>query len=122
YRVAAIRIDAVGVGGGVVDRLRQLQDAGELPLATRLTEFSAAAKPRDPERFKMRRDETWQGLRDRFKEGRMAALPDDQKLIGQLCSIRFFFDSANRMQCESKDKLKDRGLKSPDRAEALMLA
>jgi hypothetical protein len=122
YKVSAIRVDAVGVGGGVLDRLRQLQDAGELPLGIRVTEFSAASKPRDPERFKLRRDETWQALRDRFKEGRICTLPNDQKLIGQLTSIRYYHDSSNRMLVESKDVLKKRGLKSPDRAEALMLA
>ena len=122
FKVSAIRVDAVGVGGGVLDRLRQLQDAGELPLGVRITEFNAAAKPRDPERFKLRRDETWQALRDRFKEGRICCLPDDQKLIGQLTSIRYYHDSSNRMLVESKDVLKKRGLKSPDRAEALMLA
>jgi hypothetical protein len=122
YKVSAIRVDAVGVGGGVLDRLRQLQDAGELPLGIRVTEFLAASKPRDPERFKLRRDETWQALRDRFREGRICCLPDDQKLIGQLTSIRYYHDSSNRMLVESKDVLKKRGLKSPDRAEALMLA
>ena len=51
-----------------------------------------------------------------------ADLSDDQKLIGQLTSIRYYHDSSNRMLVESKDVLKKRGLKSPDRAEALMLS
>ncbi len=122
YRVTSIRVDCVGVGAGAFDGLRQLQDVGKLPTACRLVEFNAASKPRDPERFKLRRDETWQALRDRFREGRVACLPNDQKLIGQLTSIRYYHDSANRMQVESKDVLKKRGLHSPDRAEALMLA
>lgn len=122
WKVSAIRVDAVGVGAGVFDHLRQLQDVGRLPLGVRLHEYNAAAKPRDPEKFKMRRDQDWDALRSRFREQRICALPEDQKLLGQLTSIRYSHDSANRLVIESKDSLKKRGLKSPDRAEALLLA
>jgi hypothetical protein len=122
HRVTVIRVDTVGVGGGVYDHLRLLSDAGKLPTACRLVEYNAAAKPRDPEHYKMKRDSDWAALRDRFREGRICALPNNQKLLSQLVSVRFSFDSAGRMCAESKDSLKKRGISSPDLAESVLLA
>jgi hypothetical protein len=122
HRASVIRVDAVGVGAGAFDHLRQLKDAGALPLGVRLIEFNAAAKARDPERFKMRRDEVWDSLRTRFKEQRICCLPNNQDLIGELTAIRFRYDSANRMMVEPKDEMRRRGLRSPDLAEAVLFS
>src|SRR5690606_42083179 len=48
--------------------------------------------------------------------------PDD-KLASQLSSIRYkIIDSGGKIKVESKDEMRARGLKSPDRADALVLA
>jgi hypothetical protein len=46
----------------------------------------------------------------------------DDTTIGQLSSIQYEIDSRGRMMIESKQKVRQRGVASPDRAEALMLA
>lgn len=46
----------------------------------------------------------------------------DEATIGQLSGILYEIDSQGRMKIESKEKARERGARSPDRAEALMLA
>jgi hypothetical protein len=47
---------------------------------------------------------------------------EDELTIAQLASIRYELNSRGLIEIESKDKMCERGLESPDRAEALMLA
>jgi len=42
--------------------------------------------------------------------------------MGQLAGIRFELGTRGRVETEAKDKARQRGVASPDRAEALMLA
>ena len=46
----------------------------------------------------------------------------DEKSLGQLASIRYFHDARGRVMVESKKDAVKRGVKSPDRAESLMLS
>ena len=46
----------------------------------------------------------------------------DETTIGQLAGLLYEIDSQGRMKIESKEKARERGVRSPDRAEALMLA
>ena len=46
----------------------------------------------------------------------------DEKTIGQLAGIRYKHNARGQIQIESKDDARKRGVKSPDRAEAVMLA
>ena len=106
-------IDEIGVGAGVVDRLRELK----LGRVVGLNSSDAAS---DNEQFANARAEWWWGLRERCEEGRIA-IPPDEELAAQLTSIKYKLPSG-RIQIESKDDMKKRGLPSPDRADALMLA
>jgi hypothetical protein len=47
---------------------------------------------------------------------------EDPKLISQLASMRYFIRSDGRIIVESKDDAEDRGMPSPDRADAAMMA
>jgi hypothetical protein len=60
-------------------------------------------------------------LRDVFKEGQIQNLTDDETR-SQLTSLRWEQNSRGQILIESKDDARKRGVKSPDRAEALMLA
>jgi hypothetical protein len=60
-------------------------------------------------------------LRERFQDGQVTGL-DDDLTITQLASIRYDINPRGQVQIEAKDQAKKRGVKSPDRAEALMLA
>ena len=46
----------------------------------------------------------------------------DEETIGQLSNILYEVDSQGRMKIESKEDARKRGVTSPDRADALMLA
>jgi phage terminase large subunit len=117
-----IKIDEIGMGGGPLDRLRESDVARELKaLGIRVLGVNVAERPRDPERYELRRDEILFSLRDRFRTGQISVPPDD-RLTAQLTSLRYFYTSRGRLQVESKEKLRERGLRSPDRADALALA
>ena len=60
-------------------------------------------------------------MRERFESGDID-IEDDEELISQLSNIKYKINSRGQIQIESKDDMKKRGLPSPDRADALMLA
>jgi phage terminase large subunit len=113
YEATAINVDVIGLGAGVVDRLAELK----LPVVG--INVSEAAS--NTEKYVNRRAEYFDALASRFRDGDIAIPPDDD-LIAQLLSVRYKFDSRGRMLCESKEDARKRGVKSPDRAEAVMLA
>ena len=61
----------------------------------------------------------WQGVKDWLDAG--GVLPNHMALKADLCVPRYSFDTAGRMKLESKDAIKDRGMRSPDIADALCL-
>ena len=68
------------------------------------------------------RAEWYWGLRERFDPVTAAiSIPDDDELISQLANIRYKINSRGQVLIESKDEMKKRGLKSPDKADAVML-
>jgi hypothetical protein len=109
-----IRVDGVGVGGGVVD---QLAEQGYSVL-----DMQAGAGAADREHFLNARAEWYWGLRQRFEDGDIDIDPDDDELAAQLGAMRYKFTSRGQIQIESKDDMRKRGLPSPDRADAVMLA
>jgi hypothetical protein len=88
-------VDVPGVGGGVVDRLAEL----ELPV----TPYNGGESPIDKERFVNARAEDYWTLRERFEQGEIDIDPDDDKLAAQLGSIKWGIDSRGRIKIESKD-------------------
>jgi hypothetical protein len=53
-------------------------------------------------------------------EKRRVILPDDRELFGQLTTRRGWPDSKGRLALESKQEMRARGLRSPDRADAVL--
>jgi hypothetical protein len=106
------RIDAVGIGAGVFDRLKEQGKPA--------VEMQSGQAPQDKERFLNARAEWFWGLRERFESGDIDI--DDEDLAAQLANIKYKFTSRGQIQIESKDDMKKRGLHSPDKADALMLA
>lgn len=113
HRVDEIRVDGVGVGGGVVD---QLVEQGHDVL-----DMQSGATAVDSEHFVNARSEWWWALRERFEAGDIDIDPADDDLAAQLGSIRYRYTARGQVQIESKDELRKRSLPSPDRADALML-
>ena len=113
HNPAYILIDEIGVGSGVVDRLRQLGHP--------VHGVNVARKARNDKKFVNLRAEGYARLRDRFLSGRIY-IPDDRQLIAELSSLRYSYDSYDRLKIESKEEIRKRNLPSPDKADALMLA
>ncbi|MYB84988.1 MAG: hypothetical protein F4X54_09685, partial [Chloroflexi bacterium] len=109
----AIFVDEGGLGGGVVDRLR------ELKAPVHGVQFGRKAM--HPTRFRNLRSEIFWELR-RLINDRLIALPDDEELAAQLLSLRYDVSSSGQVVMESKRELRKRNLPSPDRADALALA
>ncbi len=92
-QVQAVFVDAVGVGGGVVDRLRELGQP--------VVEVQVGSRSRNPERFLNKRSEVFWALRRRFLDGEIA-IPNDAELIGQVVGLRYDFTSSGLVQIEDK--------------------
>lgn len=114
HAVTELRVDGVGVGGGVVDQLAEQR--------WHVLDMQAGAGAIDSERFLNARAEWYWGLRERFEAGDIDIDPDDDEMAAQLGSIKYKFTSRGQIQIESKDDMKRRGLPSPDRADTLMMA
>jgi hypothetical protein len=67
------------------------------------------------------RAEFCQALADAFERDQVEGLTDEAT-IGQLAGLLYELDSQGRTKIESKEKARARGVSSPDRADALMLA
>lgn len=112
-RPATINVDVIGIGAGVVDRLRELG----LPVRGINVGESPAT---DADRYMRQRDELWWKVRAWF-ESRSVSMPDDQGLISELVSPKYKLESSGKIKVESKDDMKKRGVKSPNKADALCL-
>lgn len=101
-----------GAGSGVIDRLR------EMGYHIFEVEFGSAAE--DPRYFD-HRTELWARMRD-WISGSMIGKEreEDVKLVEDLVGPEFeFMGREDRIKLESKEKMKKRGLPSPDNADAL---
>ena len=108
----AIFVDGVGVGGGVVDRLRVLN--------LRVIEVNAGAKAGQEQRYYNKRAEMWGRMKE-WLGSRGAISEMDFDLAAELTGPQYSFDPSNRIILEKKEEMKKRGLRSPDLADALAL-
>lgn len=124
-----VKIDDGGVGGGVVDQLRSYQrsdpdlyrDMVIIPV-----NFGQPIKHRhyaDSTTYMMGvvRELIAPYDEDGNEHKPELILPDDNDLIGQLSCRKYFFTSNGKQKVESKKEMKDRGLRSPDEADCILL-
>lgn len=107
-------VDADGVGAGVFDRLAEMK----LPVSA----FHGGYGARNKRKFRNRRCEALWGLRELFEGGLIDIDEADTDLQNQLATIKWSLDSAGRICIETKKEMKKRGLKSPDRVDAVMMS
>lgn len=115
-----VRIDGVGLGAGVIDRLRVLKYD--------VKEFIGSHKaPHDEEnptlRFKNKRAWSWWHLREQLRLGKMCIdVEDTTRLFQDLASPRYMITGDKVVEVESKDDLKKRIGRSPDEGDAVVMA
>jgi hypothetical protein len=106
-------VDEIGIGAGVVDRLREQ--------GHRVQGVNVGKQALDSEHYANLRAEGYWNLRQIFADGQFR-IPCDNDLIGQVAALRYAFNSMGQVVIESKDEMRRRGIPSPDKADALMLA
>lgn len=116
--VGAVFIDGDGVGGGVVDRCRQLK-------VPNVFEVHNAAKASNP-RYANKRAESYGNLRDWLAGASLYRAErtqgEDYDLEAELVAVEYGFTGDNRILLEPKEDLKSRLGFSPDLADALALS
>ena len=111
-RPTEILVDSIGVGGGVVDRLREL--------GVPVSGINVGEAPAMGKTYMNLRSELWFKTKG-WLEDRSCKIPRNDQLVAELTGIRYAFTSSGKMKAESKDAMRKRGLKSPDLADALCL-
>lgn len=123
---ARVRVDVIGVGSGVVDRLEEYRRTNAADQRHRVYGVNVALPCADDEDkviyFNTRSRLYWR-LREKFERGEIA-LPNDQTgwdLVDELSCMEFEYRSG-KLYVEEKADIKKRLGKSPDLADALMLS
>lgn len=124
-RRGTLGVDVIGVGGGVVDRIREQRPPGTL-VAVNVGESAQ----HDPDLLVNLRAEVWWDVRRLLDPSNtddplsLARLDENayQRLRSELTAPTYRMTSAGKVQIESKDEMRARGLPSPDLADAFCLA
>lgn len=108
-----VAVDTTGLGAGVADILRRSSEVD-------VVDIDAGSNAPDEEHFHRMRDQLWWGVRTWLADG--GALGEDSKRDAELLAAAYGFDDRGRVKVESKDKIRERIHRSPDRADALAMA
>lgn len=112
YPKARLYIDIIGVGAGVYDRLKE-----QPAVSSRVYGVNSASTPRDPAEYVNIRIESWMNVREWLRDG---VLEKDEDWY-QLANPEYKITSTGKLQLESKEDMKKRGVSSPDVGDALAL-
>lgn len=124
HKVDQVRVDAIGIGSGVVDRLVGLAQTASVPYV--VVEMTASARAPDRSLHRNSRAYWYDSLKHQLRNG-MIDLPDgikgshEARLHAELTSIRHSYPNGI-MQIESKEDIRKRGDKSPDYVDSLVMA
>lgn len=112
-----LRIDSTGIGWGIVGALRE-----KAPYLT-IVPINASGKPAQ-ERFLNARAEMWWMGREYVEKGKLdlSEAEDSDTLLAQLPAPKWELNIKGKIKIEEKDEVKKRMGRSPDNADALLLA
>lgn len=119
HRATVVMVDEGGVGGGVVDRLRQLR----IPVMG--VDFGSGAdgtNPDDGTKYANKRAEIWGAVREWLKRGslpRGLACGEHTTLTDELTGPTYAHNKREEIQLEGKSEMRRRGVPSPNVADAL---
>lgn len=121
--VEIMNYDSIGVGAGVKSTINMIKPkikCNAISVAESPTNGKYGEKE-NKDTFINLRAELWWKMRDRFKNKEISLL-DDNELISELSQPLYFFNEKGKIQIESKKDMRKRGIKSPNKADALLLA
>lgn len=129
-RPVRVKVDSIGIGWAVAGLLRAWGAEG-LHQA-QIIDVDVSERAKDPERFYNKRAEMWWAGREacRPEPAAVGAPPRppqvrlrlDKRALAQLNAPKYGHDTQGRVKIERKEDIRRRGLGSPDRAEACLLA
>ena len=119
HAVNEVRIDGVGLGGPIADRLRELSEGKYVVIEI----LGNDASP-DRHRWFNFRAWSWWSLQDRMSKGEVDIDMADDKLQEQLLGVELKKRKVgtDNILLESKKEMQDRGVHSPDHADAAVYA
>lgn len=118
-RLRLVKVDSVGIGYNFA---LHLKDQGFPVEMVNVGEASNhPEQDKDSPGFANLKAELYWGLRERFEGGDVTGL-HDETAMAQLSGLRYAHNSRGQVVIERKEDARKRGVKSPDRAEAIMLA
>ena len=115
----AVVVDATGIGYNFAKHMRDL--------GHNVVEWNAGGEASHKETdstgpgFRNAKGEAYWMMRNRLARGELNGLTDE-RTQAQLSTVKYKLNSRGQVEIESKDDARKRGVKSPDRAEALILA
>lgn len=130
-----VNIDSIGIGRGVADQLIRMHREHKFPARVRKVEVGDAAK--DTKHFARLKSEMWWEIGRLLSEQQawdlspavhdrhgmwVSGMENDEKTIAQLLAVKYTTDSAGRVVVEKKEDVRQRINRSPDNADALLLA
>ncbi|MHB1955047.1 MAG: hypothetical protein ACYCOU_15020 [Sulfobacillus sp.] len=122
--VEAINIDGTGLGIGVYDNLRRIQENGKLgEITINVIVFSRSAE--EPDLYERLLDEMQWNARKRFDpagQSPIAIDPDDQELKEELSLRGWTLTTRGKIKVQTKKEVVAQFGKSPDKADALVAA
>jgi hypothetical protein len=112
-----VKVDVIGVGGGVATMLRYAKDPSGSPLF-QVVEVNVSEKALDETAYPNQRSEMWFSTSKWLETG---AIPEDDNLHDELIAPQYKFEG-DRRRVERKAEMKKRLGRSPDTADAVCLS
>lgn len=122
----AVKIDSIGVGFGVIGELRNLARSGKH--RAQIIAVNVAEAASEPAKFINLRAEIWWSIGRDLSAGKqgvrwdLSAMDNADTTVAQLVEPRWDIDPKGRIRVEPKDDVRKRLGRSPDNADALLLA
>lgn len=122
---SAVKVDSIGIGWGIVGTLKERRQQGMHQADVIGVNVGTAST--QPERFPRLRSQVWWEIGRQLSEDQgwdFSGLEADdrERLISQLTAPKYVHDSSRRIVVEPKEQTKKRLGRSPDNADALLLA
>jgi hypothetical protein len=120
-----VKVDATGLGWGVVSLLQRWGQEGRHE--GQIVPVNVGERAGNPQKFANQRAEMWWNCRQLLQPApntgaQELRLDVDRRTLAQIASPQYKTDSSGRLAIEKKSEMKRRGIASPDRAEAILLA
>lgn len=120
-KVTAIKVDTIGIGHGAADRLEELRREGKH--SAKVVRVNVSEKSTKPLKYMRLRDEIWWTIgHQMINDGVLDLHGLDDATVAQLLAPKYQLDSGGRINVEAKDETKTRLGRSPDDADATLLA